>query len=79
MYKKRPKAKERKEFALWVQKQEKSYHGLLFTMHDRDKEKMTDFIFKMIRPNSNRYQPIHNVAPEDKGEERLERIRDENL
>jgi len=33
----------------------------------------------MIRPNSNRYQPIHNVAPEDKGEERLERIRDENL
>ncbi|MBS3068058.1 T4 RnlA family RNA ligase [Candidatus Micrarchaeota archaeon] len=79
LYKKRPKAKERKEFALWVQKQEKSYHGLLFTMHDRDKEKMTDFIFKMIRPNSNRYQPIHNVAPEDKGEERLERIRDENL
>ncbi|MDO8553308.1 MAG: T4 RnlA family RNA ligase [Candidatus Micrarchaeota archaeon] len=79
LYKKRPNSKERKEFALWVQKQHKEYQSTLFCIHDNDKKRVHDLIFKMIRPDANRYQPIHNVKPEDKGEERLERIRDENL
>ncbi len=37
------------------------------------------FIYQMTRPNTNKYHPIHNITPEDKGEERLERIRDEDI
>ena len=78
-YKKRPNTNDRKIFAHWVQHQEKQYHALLYTYYDQDKKKLDDLIFKMIRPHGNKYQPIHGVSQEDKGEEQLERIRDENL
>lgn len=81
LYKKRPKDKEseRKDFALWVQKQTKMYQSLLFALHDNQKKKFDEIIFKIIRPNANRYQSIHQVPSEDQTEERLERIVQENL
>ncbi len=69
--------KERKEFALWAQKQE--YKALLFFLYDKNQKKMDQLIFSMIRPTGNRYHPIHGVSEKDTGEERLDRIREENL
>ncbi|MDP3742408.1 MAG: T4 RnlA family RNA ligase [Candidatus Micrarchaeota archaeon] len=78
LYKDAPK-KDRKEFALWVQKQEKKYQSLLFSLHDKDEKRLNEVIFKIIRPANNRWQEIHGVKPEDAGEKRLERIQEENM
>jgi len=71
--------KDRKDFALWVGKQKAEHRPLLFFLYDRQKKRMDRQIFSMIRPDRNRYQPVHQVSPGDKGEERLERIIEENL
>ncbi len=79
LYEKRPKSGERKEFALWAKNQGQFYQSLLFLLHDKNKKKMDDLIFRIIRPDRNRYKPVHQVPSEDFVEERLERIVTENL
>lgn len=78
LYKEAPK-KDRKEFAFWVQKQERGYQSLLFSLHDKDEKRLNEVIFKILRPNNNRWSEIHGVKPEDAGEKRLERIVEENM
>ncbi|MFH1247328.1 MAG: hypothetical protein V1644_03025, partial [Candidatus Micrarchaeota archaeon] len=63
----------------WVQKQEKMYQSLLFSLHDKDEKRLNEVIFKIIRPSNNRWQEIHDVKLEDAGEKRLERIMEENM
>ena len=78
LYENAPK-ENRKEFALWVKKQERTYQSLLFSLHDKDEKRLNEVLFKIIRPSNNRYQSVHGISPEDLGEKRLERIVEENL